>query len=65
VDRSIREGWQGLVGFVNDEKIGGILASRNLRNSLFVVCGPPILGNIVEKSLTTQFKVKPEQFFRF
>ena len=65
VDKSIKEGWNGFVGYINDDKIGGIITSRNLDNSLFVVCGPPILCNIVEKSLTTKFKVKPEQFFRF
>lgn len=65
VDRSVKEGWKGFVGFINDEKIGETLGERKLDNSLFVVCGPPVLCNIVEKSLTGKFKVKPEQFFRF
>ena len=65
MDNSIKEGWKGFVGYIDDAKIAETLAGRKLDNSLFVVCGPPPLCNNVEKSLTGKFNVKPQQFFRF
>ena len=65
VDRSVKEGWKGFVGYIDEEKISKIVAEGSLDNSLFVVCGPPVLCNIVEKVMTTKFKARPEQFFRF
>lgn len=61
----MKEGWYGLVGFIDEEKISRLVGERNIDKSLFVVCGPPILGNIVEKILKSKYKIKDSQFFRF
>lgn len=65
MDRSIKEGWNGLVGFIDEAKISKLVGDNKLDNSLFVVCGPPILCNIIEKILLTKYKLNPQQFFRF
>jgi Na+-transporting NADH:ubiquinone oxidoreductase subunit NqrF len=64
IDKSIKEGWTGLTGFIDEEKLKKTLP-ENKSNSLFAVCGPPILCNIIEKLLTTKFNVNPNQIFRF
>lgn len=64
IDKSVKEGWEGLVGFVDEEKIRKTIP-EDVTKTFFAVCGPPILCNIIEKLLTTKFNVNPNQFFRF
>jgi NAD(P)H-flavin reductase len=64
VDTSIREGWTGFIGFVDEEKIRKTMP-KEMENAFFAVCGPPRFCSLVEKMLLTQFKVPANQFYRF
>ncbi len=49
VDKAIFANWSGLVGFIDDEKISKTIGNfeKDIENTVFLSCGPPILNNIV------------------
>ena len=65
VDRQVTSNWNGYVGFVDETKITETVVSLDLKNTLFMSCGPPILSNIVEKIWVSKLKVPIAQIHRF
>jgi NAD(P)H-flavin reductase len=64
VDRAEKEGWTGLTGFVNEEKIRETIP-KDISSTFFAACGPPPLVNLFEKILVEKFNVKRDRIFRF
>lgn len=60
VDKSIKEDWKGMVGFIDEEKISKALGdfTNDIESTIFLSCGPPILSNIVEKIWRTKYHVQ-------
>lgn len=48
VDRKIKDSWNGMTGFVDEDKISKSLGNftDDINNTIFLSCGPPILSNI-------------------
>jgi cytochrome-b5 reductase len=59
VDKSIKENWNGFVGYIDEEKVAKSMGdfAKDIPNTVFLSCGPPILSNIVEKIWRTKYHV--------
>ena len=59
------ETWDGFVGFLDEEKISKTLpAEEEIKNTLFLSCGPPRMCNLVEK-IWMDKKIPLNQVHRF
>lgn len=63
VDRKITESWDGMVGFVDEDKVKKSIP-EDITNTLFMSCGPPPLCNNTEK-IWKNLGVATEQIYRF
>ncbi|WP_150910378.1 ferredoxin reductase family protein [Marinobacter halotolerans] len=48
------EGWEGETGFIDAALLDRVFAEREFREWVFVICGPVIMMDIVEKHLATK-----------
>jgi NAD(P)H-flavin reductase len=63
VDNAVTKEWTGFVGYVDENKVKKSIP-KDIKNTLFLSCGPDILCNNSEK-IWKSLGVSNEQIFRF
>lgn len=64
VDKSVTSNWEGFKGFISEDMIKQTYPEDEVKDTLFMSCGPPPMCNNVEK-IWRNLNVPVSQIYRF
>jgi glycine betaine catabolism B len=60
-EAAVRSGWKGEIGFISKEMITKYMTSDELEDSMFYICGPPVVLKAMQKLLQDDLQIPDER----